>query len=99
MTPEKKIKAAVVKVLKKHNVYYFFPATGGYGRSGVPDIVCCIGGNFLGIECKTAFNKLTPLQERELGAIEAAGGMTLVAREDSSALVEAVLRLLMTDTN
>ena len=44
MTPEAKVKAKVVKVLKDHapDVYYFCPATGGYGRSGVPDIVCCV---------------------------------------------------------
>jgi len=40
-TPEKKVKEKVVKYLKEYgkDIYYFFPATGGYGRSGVPDIV------------------------------------------------------------
>ena len=52
MTPEAKVKKKVVDVLKKNNAYYFFPATGGYGRSGVPDIVCCYRGIFIGIECK-----------------------------------------------
>lgn len=38
MTPEAKVKAKVVKVLKEFGVYYFYPVTGGFGRSGVPDI-------------------------------------------------------------
>ncbi len=40
LTPEKKVKNAVVKQLKLFgdSVYYFFPATGGFGRSGVPDM-------------------------------------------------------------
>ena len=46
-TPEKKVKDKVVKLLKQHGVYYFFPATYGMGRSGVPDIICCIKGKFL----------------------------------------------------
>ena len=35
LTPEKKVKDRVVKQLKLFgdSVYYFFPATGGYGRS------------------------------------------------------------------
>ena len=36
-TPEKKVKDKVVKLLKQYGAYYFFPATFGMGRSGVPD--------------------------------------------------------------
>ena len=39
MTPEGKVKKRVVEQLKALGCYYFFPATGGYGKSGVPDIV------------------------------------------------------------
>ena len=54
LTPEKKVKNAIIKQLKLlgDSVYYFFPATGGYGRSGVPDIVGCFNGKFWAIECK-----------------------------------------------
>ena len=38
-TKETLVKKAVVKILDKHGAYHFFPATHGYGRSGVPDIV------------------------------------------------------------
>ena len=49
MTPEAKVKKKVVAQLKALNAYYFFPATGGYGKSGVPDVVGCYDGNFFGI--------------------------------------------------
>jgi hypothetical protein len=78
MTPEGKVKTAIVKILKKHNVYYFFPATGGYGRSGVPDIVACVNSRFVGIECKALGKKPTALQERELENIHKAGGSAIV---------------------
>ena len=93
-TPEKKTKDAVVKLLKAHNVYYFFPTTGGFGRSGVPDIVCCIHGNFLALECKAGFSKTTALQDREIENIRKAGGVALVVNEHSLVLVDAMLRQL-----
>ena len=37
MTPEAKVKRVITKQLKEMGAYYFYPATGGYGRSGVPD--------------------------------------------------------------
>lgn len=90
-TPEGKVKAKVVKLLKERGVYYFFPATFGMGRSGVPDIVCCVRGHFLAIECKAGKNKPTALQERELEAIRVAGGTALVSNEDNLHELEAHL--------
>ena len=66
MTPEAKVKKKVVEQLKKLGAYYFYPVTGGYGKSGVPDIVGCYGSKFFGIECKAGKNKPTPLQEKNL---------------------------------
>ena len=83
MTPEAKVKKKVVDVIKKNSAYYFFPATGGYGRSGVPDIVCCYRCQFVGIECKAGSNKPTPLQEAEMAKIRQAQGHTLVVNEDN----------------
>ncbi len=35
MTPEAKVKKKVADALKKLEAYYFYPVTGGYGKSGV----------------------------------------------------------------
>jgi Holliday junction resolvase len=80
-TPESKVKKQVVEVLKREGVYYFYPVTGGFGRSGVPDIICCLNGRFFGIECKAGTNKPTALQEAEMARIRLAGGKTLVVNE------------------
>jgi len=80
-TPEKKVKDKVVKMLKQYGIYYFFPATYGMGRSGVPDIICCNEGRFLAVECKAGKNTTTALQERELAAIRTAGGDAFVINE------------------
>lgn len=82
-TPESKVKARCVEIIKKHKAYYFFPVMGGYGRSGIPDIIVCYRGLFLGIECKAGYNKPTALQEREMTEIHKAGGSAMVVREDT----------------
>ncbi len=92
MTPEKKVKDKVAKVLKQLGAYYFFPATGGYGRSGVPDIVGCYNGKFFGIECKAGKNTTTALQEFELEKIRKAGGIALVVNENNVGEVERLVR-------
>jgi len=83
MTPEAKVKLSVKKILDGLGIYHFSPFMAGMGRAGVPDIIGCHKGRFLGIECKAGKNTLTELQKRELLAIAAADGYTFVAREDN----------------
>ena len=83
MTPEGKVKVAVKKQLDALGCYYFFPATGGFGRSGVPDIVGCYNGRFFGIECKAGKGTTTALQDKELAKIVEAGGIAMVINENN----------------
>ncbi len=94
MTPEGKVKKKVVALLKTHRAYHFFPATGGYGKSGVPDIVACVNGYFFGLECKAGNNKPTPLQNKNLTDIENANGVALVINEDNLEELESLLVLV-----
>lgn len=94
LTPEAKVKARVRKILDAHKAYYFFPATGGYGRSGVPDIVCCHRGRFIGIEVKSGVNTPTALQLRELQRINDAGGEAVWVNEDTLVTLHDVLNKL-----
>ena len=82
-TPEKLVKKKVTALLKRYGVYYFYPVTGGYGMSGVPDIVACYNGCFIGIECKAGKNKPTELQQQNLERIKDNGGYALVINEDN----------------
>jgi hypothetical protein len=83
MTPEKKVKVTITKQLDSLGCYYFFPATGGYGSSGVPDIVGCYKGKFFGIECKAGKGKTTALQDMHLSGIAMAGGIAEVVNEEN----------------
>lgn len=92
-TPEGKVKEAIRRLLKAAGWWFFMPVSNGMGRHGIPDIIACkptvitqdmVGqrvGLFVGIECKAPgkLGTVTPLQERELEAIEAAGGIAVLA--------------------
>ena len=91
LTPAAKVKKVVVRQLKLLGAYYFYPVTGGYGASGVPDIVGCYKGKFFGIECKAGSNKPTPLQRKNLTDIELAGGIAVVVNEKNMDIVEDLL--------
>jgi len=94
LTPEVKVKRVVVAQLKELGAYYFYPATGGYGSSGVPDIVGCYRGRFFGIECKAGKNKPTALQEKNLNEIANKGGIAVVVNEDNMHDIKALLETL-----
>lgn len=82
ITPESRVKSKLGKLLAalEPRPYTFFPATGGYGRSGVPDVVGCWQGRFFAIECKGPgkWAHTTALQHREMRKINEAGGIVFV---------------------
>ena len=92
ITPERKVKNQCVEIIKRHGAYYFFPAANGLGRAGIPDIIVCLYGYFLAVECKAGKGKTTALQDRELQRIRNAGGVALVINEYNMEELENVLQ-------
>lgn len=82
-TPEAKVKAAVKKLLDEMGIYHFSPVQNGMGRAGIPDIIGCYRGRFLGIECKAGKGKTTALQDLELEKIRQAKGFAYVVNENN----------------
>ena len=80
-TPESKVKKAVRTLLDELGIYHFMPPANGFGRAGIPDIVACMDGHFIAIECKAGKGTTTALQDRELNAILNHGGTVYIARE------------------
>ena len=93
-TLEKKVKKVVTAQLTSMGAYWFYPTTGGYGSSGVPDIIGCYRGYFFGIECKAGKGVPTALQLKNLKDIVTAGGYALLVNEKNMHAV----RTLMEDT-
>ena len=93
MTPERKVKDKVRKVLTEIKAYYAMPIGTGYGNAGVPDFLVCYKGLFIGIECKAKGNKPTALQMKNFKDIEEAGGQVLLIDESN---VDQLLQLILT---
>ena len=71
------------------DVFFWKEHGGPYGTSGIPDIICCYKGRFLGLEAKLPGGRLTEMQKRALRKINAAGGIAL--RVESVDDVKAVI--------
>jgi Holliday junction resolvase len=91
MKPEAKVKKQVKKILDDIGAYHFSPMSGGFGRSGVPDIIACYKGRFIGIECKAGKNEPTLLQKHNIKEIQRNQGLAIVVNEDN---IEALLTLV-----
>lgn len=76
-SPEKYEKDDITKYLVRIGAFFFKPFMAGYGKSGVPDIVCCIQGTFFGIEVKREGKTPTKAQELRIAEIQKAGGIAV----------------------
>jgi hypothetical protein len=94
-TPEGKVKDKIKTMLKSYGpeIYYFMPAMGTFGKAGIPDIVCCIKGWFIGIEVKADKHKNPPteLQKKNLREIQLAGGLSFVVDAEDLDVLNARL--------
>ena len=77
MTPEGKVKQAIVKSLKEVGAYYFMPVQNGMGAPSL-DFLVCHGGKFIGIEAKAPGKKPTPRQELTMRAMQESQGIVFV---------------------
>ena len=70
-------------LVQRNNSGLLLGANGRRVRAAMPgaaDIIACLYGIFLAVECKTASGRQSPAQLRYQEAVERAGGMYLVAR-------------------
>ena len=98
MTPEKKVKQKVTKLLDSFGVYWFYPVATGYGSSGIPDLIACVRGRFVGIECKaTPKDQPTALQLKNLASIKDQGGIAVVIHAENMEELRNVIDSIIND--
>ena len=91
-TKEGTVKKEINKVLTELGVYYFMPSGNGYGRSAIPDFVCCLpNGKFLGIEAKADDKQPTAIQQRELDKIAMTGGLGICVNAENVVGLKALI--------
>ena len=78
---ESDLRRKIGEYLKSVPNLYFWKEHGGmYGTAGIPDLIVCYKGRFIGLECKVGKNKPTVLQAVTIKQIINAGGYATVVR-------------------
>ena len=77
---EKSIETKIKSYLKSKGAYYVKYFGNKFSQVGVPDILACYKGRFIGIEVKNEKGKTSPLQDINLQQIKEAGGISIIAR-------------------
>ena len=89
---EKNIENKIKNYLRSKGAYYVKYFGNQFSQVGVPDILACYRGRFIGIEVKNEKGKTSPLQDINLQQIAQAGGLSLVARsvEDVKFIIDRI---------
>lgn len=96
MAAEKVFENQIKTFLKSLPKTWFFKYWAGpYSKSGIPDIIACINGHFVGIEVKADNGHPSELQKRNIKLIQNADGYAcIVYPKDFERLKKELIELL-----
>lgn len=96
MAAEKNFENKVKKFLDEKNCW-FLKYWGGaaYTKSGIPDLLVCCNGFFLGVEIKAPKGKPSPLQIHNLKQIHEAGGLAILLYPDNFTVFQNMVDCLI----
>lgn len=96
MASEKNFERHVKMFLQSRGAWFVKFFANAYTPRGIPDILCCVNGYFVGIETKAPDGKPSELQIFHVRKIRAAGGFAFVlypsAFEDFKQFIDGLLR-------
>lgn len=80
-TPEGRVKTSIKSWLKFQGWFFFSPIGGPFAVHGVPDLIVCVDGRFVGIEVKAPGKEknTTKNQDMHIEAIKSSNGLAFVA--------------------
>ena len=79
---EKRFEMKIRKELEKYNAWVLKTWSNGIQRSGIPDLIVCLNGHFVGIEVKAEKGKPSELQKYNIKKIKEAGGIAMIVYPD-----------------
>ena len=96
MAAQKNFDNKLKDFLKEKGCWFIkYWAGADFTKSGIPDLLCCINGHFVGVELKAENGKTSDLQFYQLNQINKANGIGIVLRpsqfEKFKKLVEELL--------
>lgn len=78
MGKEKQFENRIKKFLTEQGCYHFKFFANSYTKRGIPDLIACVNGYFVGIEVKAENGKPSDLQLYNIKKIQESGGIGLV---------------------
>lgn len=78
MADEKTFENKIKRYLVSQGIYYFKFFANRMTRAGIPDLICCVNGYFVGIEVKAQTGKPSELQLYNVEEIRKSGGFCVV---------------------
>ncbi len=80
MAEEKNFENRIKKFLKERGHWYIKFFANAMTKRGIPDILACINGRFVGIEVKAEKGVISELQIEQKKLIELSGGKSFIVR-------------------
>lgn len=78
MAQEKRFENKIKRYLERRGAWFVKFFANAYTHKGIPDILACINGYFVGIEVKAPNGKASEIQIFNIRKINAAGGFAFV---------------------
>ena len=91
---EKTFENQVKQFLKDNGAWFVKTWSNGIQRKGIPDIIACVNGYFIGIELKAENGKPSELQKWNVKKIREAGGVAIVLYPDQFETFKGYIKAL-----
>lgn len=82
MGPEKKFEVRIKEYLKEKDCWHVKYFANQFTKSGIPDILACVGGYFVAIEVKASSGRPSALQKHQQSVIRCSGGISIILYPD-----------------
>ena len=89
---EKQFENKVKQFLKDNGVWFIKTWSNGIQRKGIPDIIACVNGYFVGIELKAENGTPSELQKWNIEKIRESGGIGIVLYPDQFDRFKRIIR-------
>ena len=99
MAAEKNFEKRLKNYIEKNNGWYVKFFANAYTKSGIPDLLCCINGRFLGIEVKQESGKPSQLQEFHLQEINKINGVGILVYPSGFDEIKKIIDMINENSN
>ena len=91
---EKTFQTKLIKLIEKNNGYVVKFNASAISKIGVPDLLACINGKFVGLEVKKENGKPSEIQLWNIEQIKKSGGIAMVVKPSDYENIEKLIKKL-----